>query len=279
MAILDSIDQVQSAASLQWLVTLLLKVTQADQSANVSTKCIGLLENISDELNRRTNPYHLLLRSRYGLFGTPLEPELFDIEPPPPIKPSSITVTYASVVSGDPGTQPNDFHTNYAFNKETLDPKEVLSVTKGDGKIKTKNIAPSKLVRGLLETEPLHFTCVSASEGTRIERADLSGGSFVNNIIPITVSGPQAQSSGTKKVEMEHLMADLSEVVYHSNMAKASGNNNNNNGQGSSNNSYTSLIDGAYQVIFQTDNVKNEDFTKLSTSNSSLVQFNLMHAL
>ncbi|KAB0803392.1 hypothetical protein PPYR_00362 [Photinus pyralis] len=257
MNILDSVDQVNSAASLQWLVNLLLKVMQPDQMANVAAKCISLLGNVSHELNRRTNPYHLLLRSRYGLFGTPLEPELFDIEPPPPIKPSSIAVTYATVVAGENVTQPFDFHTNYAFNKETLDPKEVLSVTKGDGKIKLKNIAPSKLVRGLLETEPLHFTCASASEGTRIERADVSGSSFVNNLIPITVSVPQTQTTGTKKVEGEHHYPDFTEV-YQNHVGKSVG-----NGQGSSNNSYTSLMDGAYQVIFQTDNVKTEDFSKL----------------
>lgn len=261
MLILEAIDQVYSAASLQWLITLLLKVTQPDQTANVANKCIILLEKISDELCKRTNPYHLLLRSRYGLFGTPLEPELFDIEPPPPIKPTSVAVTYASVVSGETTAQQQqpDFHTNYAFNKETLDPKDVLSVSKGDGKIRLKNIAPSKLVRGLLETEPLHFTCISASEGTRIERADITSSSYVNNIIPITVSGPQTQSSGTKKVEVEQFVSDLSEVVYHNNIAKPSV-----NGPGSSNNSYTSLIDGAYQVIFQTDNVKTDDFSKLS---------------
>lgn len=33
-------------------------------------------------LIKRTNPYHLLLRSRYGLYGLATEPELFDIEPP-----------------------------------------------------------------------------------------------------------------------------------------------------------------------------------------------------
>ncbi|KAK5648597.1 hypothetical protein RI129_003489 [Pyrocoelia pectoralis] len=258
MNILDSVDQVNSAASLQWLINLLLKVTQPDQMASVALKCISLLGSISHELNKRTNPYHLLLRSRYGLFGTPLEPELFDIEPPPPIKPSSIAVTYATVVTGENTTPQLDFHTNYAFNKEALDPKEVLSVTKGDGKIKLKNIAPSKLVRGLLETEPLHFTCASASEGTRIERADVNGGSsFLNNLIPITVSGPQTQTSGTKKVEGEHHFSDFAEV-YHNHMGKNTG-----NGQGSSNNSYTSLMDGAYQVIFQTDNVKTEDFPKL----------------
>ncbi|KAF5297110.1 hypothetical protein FQA39_LY02690 [Lamprigera yunnana] len=258
MTILESIDNVNSAASLQWLINLLLKVTKNEQMVSVASKCISLLENVSTKLSKRTNPYHLLLRSRYGLFGTPLEPELFDVEPPPPIKASSITVTYATVVAGETITPQVDFHTNYAFNKETLDPKEVLSVSKGDGKIKLKNIAPSKLVRGLLETEHLHFTCVSASEGTRIERADINGSSFINNIIPITVSGPQTQTSGTKKVDGEQYVTEIPEVVYHNNVAKISG-----NGQSSINNSYTSLIDGAYQVIFQTDNVKTEDFSKL----------------
>lgn len=263
LTLLDSIDHVCSAASLQWFVTLLLKVTNPDETANVSHKCINLLERISDELYKRTNPYHLLLRSRFGLFGTPLESELFDVEPPPPLKASSTTLTYASVVSNDGATVPQqaDFHLNYAFNKETLDPKEVLSITKGDGKIRLKNIAPSKLVRGLLETEPLHFTCTAASEGTRVERADAAPAPYVNNLIPITVTAPHTISSGTKKVDMEQIVNDIvnDTAAYQNSLSKVAV-----NAQGNFNNSYAALVDAGYTVVFQTDNVKNEDFSKLS---------------
>lgn len=38
---------------------------------------------------------------RFGLYSTPFEPELFDIEPPVPAKFSSVPITYATVVSGE----------------------------------------------------------------------------------------------------------------------------------------------------------------------------------
>jgi hypothetical protein len=40
---------------------------------------------------------------RFGLYSTPFEPELFDIEPPVPAKFSSVPITYATVVSGETG--------------------------------------------------------------------------------------------------------------------------------------------------------------------------------
>lgn len=105
LEILDSINEVHSAGGLQWLSVLLYKVAQPEYVPILISRCVTLLTNIANELQRRTNPYHLLLRSRYGLYGTPLEPELFDVEPPPPTKSSSTTVTYASVVTGENGAQ------------------------------------------------------------------------------------------------------------------------------------------------------------------------------
>lgn len=44
---------------------------------------------------------------RYGLYGCPLESELFDIEPPLLCKPSASPTTYASVVLGSSNGQVN----------------------------------------------------------------------------------------------------------------------------------------------------------------------------
>ena len=41
--------------------------------------------------------------NRFGLYNTPFEPELFEIEPPVPAKFSSVPITYATVVSGETG--------------------------------------------------------------------------------------------------------------------------------------------------------------------------------
>lgn len=236
-------------------MVLLFKVAQAENISVLTTKCINLLTRIACELHKRTNPYHLLLRSRYGLYGTPLEPELFDIEPPPPGKPSSTQVTYASVVAGENSTQNVDFHTNYSFYREHLDPKDVLSTTNNDMKVRLKNVTPTKMVRGLLETEPLHYTCACASDGTRIERADATNGNLMNSMIQFTMNLNQTgESSGTKKEDIDHhlFMNDFKEVVM---------SNNTKNEKGGVNG-----IHGKNMIDFETsDSVKHEvDFTKLS---------------
>jgi hypothetical protein len=184
LSILTAITEVRSPGGLQWIFSLLLKVTSKN-AHYVAAKCVSLLNKMSEELESRTNPYHLLLRSRYGLYGTPLELELFDIEPPPYVKSSSTYVTYASAVAGDNTSQNTDFFENYSFNKESINPKDVLSGT--ETKLKWRNLAPPKIYRGLIETEPLHFTCVSASEGTRLERADASNNIVINEI-PFSVT-------------------------------------------------------------------------------------------
>lgn len=234
LEILDSINQVYSAGSLQWLNLLLFKVAHPDNASLLSSKCTYLLTKIANELHNRTNPYHLLLRSRYGLYGTPLEPELFDIEPPPPAKPSSTAVTYATVVAGDNTSAQNvDYQTTYGFFRENLDPREVMSTSVLKTKIKLKNMSLSKMVKGLLETEPLHFACVAASDGTRIERADSSNSSAANNKFTYC-SYNTGQSSGTKKENIKWFISEMADTAAQfkndkSGSASSSVNNNNNN--------------------------------------------------
>lgn len=199
LSLLNTITEVRSPGGLQWIFSLLLKVTSKN-SHYVAAKCVTLLNKMSEELENRTNPYHLLLRSRYGLYGTPLELELFDIEPPPYTKSSSTYVTYASAVSGD-NLQSTDFFENYSFNKESINPKDVLSGT--ETKLKWRNLAPPKIYRGLIETEPLHFTCISASEGTRLERADATSTIVVSNEMPTIVAPFHGQTSLDKMDPMK----------------------------------------------------------------------------
>lgn len=197
---LPDVSQIWSAGSLHWLVVLMLKVTRGNSHSPLVSQCISLLTQIAYEIYNRTNSYHLLLRSRFGLFGTPLEPELFDVDPPTPAKSSSIPVTYASVVNGE---QNSTSATNFIWNDSSLDPKEMFISSSNETKIKLKTMVPNKHMRGLLETEPLHFVCISASDGTRVERFDLSmppvnmSGLFG----PVTVQATQnQQTTGTKKI-------------------------------------------------------------------------------
>lgn len=146
LTLLDSIEEVKSAGSLQWFFNILLAVTPKSENQTVATNCKNLLVKISEELARKSNPYHLLLRTRYGLYGTPMEPELFDVEPPPYPKGSSVSITYATVVSGEPTITSSDFYGTYSFYKEIINPKEVMSTS--DNIMKCKNISSSKLFKG-----------------------------------------------------------------------------------------------------------------------------------
>jgi baculoviral IAP repeat-containing protein 6 len=53
------------------------------------------------QLEGSCNTYVYFLFCRFGLYNTPFEPELFDIEPPVPAKFSSVPITYATVVSAE----------------------------------------------------------------------------------------------------------------------------------------------------------------------------------
>lgn len=202
----------KSASGLQWIFALLLKVSTKDKEKLISSKCISLLSKISSELEKRTNPYHLLLRGRYGLYGTPLEPELFDIEPPPYVRgggSSTYLLTSNPNAVSDPINQNLECFTNYSFNKESICPKDVLSTT--EPRLKYKNVASQKIIRGLIETEPLHFTCVLASEGTRVERADSNSNiSPVNNVVPFAISPGQGPSTN-KKEDLQQLLQNYVE--------------------------------------------------------------------
>ncbi|CAH0552135.1 unnamed protein product [Brassicogethes aeneus] len=192
LPLLDNIGEVRSAAGLQWIFAVLFKVTSKDKERSLSSKLIEVLGKLSDEINKRANPYHLLLRARYGLYGTPMEPELFDVDLPSHIKGSnSPTYHITSAGVGETASNHSEFFANYSYNKESISAKDVLF--NADTKLKYKNIAPPKTIKGLIETVPLHFTCISASEGTRLERADVLNGANPNSMVQLTSSKEDIQ--------------------------------------------------------------------------------------
>ncbi|XP_057657017.1 baculoviral IAP repeat-containing protein 6 isoform X1 [Diorhabda carinulata] len=199
-SILDSITEIKSASGLQWMFSLLLKVTAKNKESMIATKCTALLSNVANELLKRSNPYHLVLRGRYGLYGTPMEPELFDVEPPPYIK-GDRSSTY--MLPSNPTQQeqtPSVISTsNYSFNKDSISPKDILSTS--TTKLKYKNVASLRIIRGLIETQPLHFTCIWSSEGTRVERADSNINSAFLNNVPIAFSSVSSDPLGEESVE------------------------------------------------------------------------------
>ena len=112
---------------------------------------------------------------RFGLYGTPLDPVLFDIEPTIPVAKSA--------------SKPSGIYTSPYHQGGVVPPLPGASIPSGgafggDVDINSNQIASSKAGRdsgatslggahfmcGLLEVEPLHFMCCSTSDGTYVER-------------------------------------------------------------------------------------------------------------
>lgn len=195
-----------SAGALHWYFTLLNHVKCMDASAT-GEKCIEMLGEIAKSYSCRVNPYHSTLRARYGLYGMPLEPDIFDIDPPP-LRTSPVTnSTYAGVVTNTAGTttggisasgiplnagtgvggiaSSNGMTGNLGFSDDFLfkDLMNLCHLEKGvsgnsaglgisSGARDGGDLPLSRYLTGLLEVEPLHFTCHSTSDGTRMERMD-----------------------------------------------------------------------------------------------------------
>ncbi|XP_039594997.1 baculoviral IAP repeat-containing protein 6 isoform X2 [Polypterus senegalus] len=155
-ALLDNMPYLPAAAtggSVFWYFVLLNYVKDEDL-AGCSTACASLLTAVSRQLQNRLTALEALLQTRYGLYSSPFDPVLFDLE-----------------VSG--GSCKNAFNSSIGVQSDEIDLSEILS---GNGKVSSCAAAEGSFtsLTGLLEVEPLHFTCVSTSDGTRVERDDAS---------------------------------------------------------------------------------------------------------
>ncbi|XP_074501768.1 dual E2 ubiquitin-conjugating enzyme/E3 ubiquitin-protein ligase BIRC6 isoform X2 [Sebastes fasciatus] len=155
-AMLDNMPYLPAAAtggSVFWYFVLLNYVKEEDL-AGCSTACASLLTTISRQLQERLTPLEALLQTRYGLYSSPFDPVLFDLE-----------------VSGS--SCKNAFNSSIGVQSDEIDLSDILS---GNGKVSSCAAAEGSFtaLTGLLEVEPLHFTCISTSDGTRVERDDAS---------------------------------------------------------------------------------------------------------
>ncbi|XP_035610136.1 baculoviral IAP repeat-containing protein 6 isoform X15 [Oncorhynchus keta] len=155
-ALLDNMPYLPAAAtggSVFWYFVLLNYVKDEDLSG-CSTACASLLTAVSRQLQDRLTPLEALLQTRYGLYSSPFDPVLFDLE-----------------VSGS--SCKNAFNSSIGVQSDEIDLNEILS-----GNVKVSSCAAAEgsftALTGLLEVEPLHFTCISTSDGTRVERDDAS---------------------------------------------------------------------------------------------------------
>uniref|UniRef100_A0A7N9CYR3 Dual E2 ubiquitin-conjugating enzyme/E3 ubiquitin-protein ligase BIRC6 n=1 Tax=Macaca fascicularis TaxID=9541 RepID=A0A7N9CYR3_MACFA len=160
-ALLDNMSFLPAAAtggSVYWYFVLLNYVKDEDL-AGCSTACASLLTAVSRQLQDRLTPMEALLQTRYGLYSSPFDPVLFDLE-----------------MSGS--SCKNVYNSSIGVQSDEIDLSDVLS---GNGKVSSCTAAEGSFtsLTGLLEVEPLHFTCVSTSDGTRIERDDARARRFV----------------------------------------------------------------------------------------------------
>ncbi|ESP03095.1 hypothetical protein LOTGIDRAFT_157060, partial [Lottia gigantea] len=180
-----------SSGALQWYFILLNRV-KSMHVASVSEKCMELLTTVAKIYDERSSPLHNLLKTRYGFYGHPFDPDLFDIELPANLRQGTQASTYANVVKGSASNSTNTVQTSNVL--EEPDIYEILSLP--TDKTNNKHLHDyygnqgNNCMLGLLEVEPLHFTCHSTSDGTRIERLDAKGGTAaVSTTVPVGISG------------------------------------------------------------------------------------------
>uniref|UniRef100_UPI00358FA005 baculoviral IAP repeat-containing protein 6 n=1 Tax=Myxine glutinosa TaxID=7769 RepID=UPI00358FA005 len=192
LANLSYIPAAATAGALHWYFVLLNYVKEEDLEES-STACASLLSMVSRQLTDRLTPQEALLRARYGLYRSPFDPMLFDIEM------SGSSYKNAFVVSSS------------SIQSEEIDLSEIMTGPSGPGRVAVGAAAESSFtaLTGLLEVEPLHFGCVATSDGTRVEKD--KRGSVFGVVAP---AGPPAGATGT--CETNQLLSSAAQAALHS---------------------------------------------------------------
>lgn len=85
VAILDCINDLpraENAGALRWFTLLIYGTSTVGLQAAVAEASVRLLLNVTKEISQRWNANTSILRTRFGLYGLPFEPHLFDAELP-----------------------------------------------------------------------------------------------------------------------------------------------------------------------------------------------------
>lgn len=85
------------AGSLRWFSILIAGTSSAESQGVISTSLMKLLIEVLQEISNRPNPMNSLLQSRFGLYSTPFESELFDSDLTA-LNKNNFSVFYASVL-------------------------------------------------------------------------------------------------------------------------------------------------------------------------------------
>ncbi|XP_070137301.1 dual E2 ubiquitin-conjugating enzyme/E3 ubiquitin-protein ligase BIRC6 isoform X1 [Drosophila bipectinata] len=171
------LPRAQCGSVVRWYMMLTCATSTAESHNSISEQAIALLKEIAGEMDKRWDPYCALLSTRFGLYGYPFEPEIFDFDFPNINRHgSSSSVALTNVIRSSATILP----------VTGLDIKRLSSIDGVDFRtfpylIRGKSI--SNQLRGLLEVVQLHFTCVQTSEATRIDNIDSVGGSAAASVV------------------------------------------------------------------------------------------------
>lgn len=207
----SNLPKARYSSAVRWFTLLVSSTATFETHSALSEVCLKLLIDICKELEGRFDSYYALLGTRYGLYGTPLEPELFDFEFSNSMKIYSGSPSLVNLLRSNTGISQGGVvnGSGVAVKNLTLDGVEFRSFPH---LIKSK--AVSNQIRGMLDVEPLHFTCSAASEATRIESMDnfaSSSGSNIN-VEDILIQAPYAKMEGTNEHELKKEIKDMKTV-------------------------------------------------------------------
>ncbi|XP_076756528.1 BIR repeat containing ubiquitin-conjugating enzyme isoform X2 [Xylocopa sonorina] len=206
VTLLPSIVEVEWAGSLRWLQLLISRTLIRDRNHSIAQQCISLIQQIAAEISNRVNPYHLLLATRFGLYNSPFETELFDLESPMPPKYSPVPSTYVSAVTNEQ-TGPSTASSSSMYSQDAIDLRDLFTLpTHPTSELvvssKLKAFCANHNMKGLLEVEPLHFTCLAASDGTKMEKIDSC--TSTNNIGAPLYDSTATNNNGVPDIKTIH---------------------------------------------------------------------------
>ncbi|XP_015038690.2 baculoviral IAP repeat-containing protein 6 isoform X3 [Drosophila pseudoobscura] len=202
------LPRAQTGSVVRWYTMLTCATSTAESNNSISEQAINLLKEIAGEIDKRWDPCCALLSTRFGLYGYPFEPEIFDFDFP--------NLNRHGISS--PVALTNVIRSNSAILKVTaLDIKRLSSIDGVDFRtfpylIRGKSI--SNQLRGLLEVVQLHFSCVQTSEATRIDNIDSVGGTAASSLVIDDVMIPKLVVAKEKNDDvLNDLVNDVESMV------------------------------------------------------------------
>lgn len=186
LAAVPNIVKTSHAGAVRWFAMLISATSNAESQAAISTALMKLLIEVLEEIANRPSQMNSILQSRFGLYGMPFESELFDSELPSVGRNTS--ASYCNVFYTKTGATTTTGQQQQQQQNQFSDLKNFCS---SDGSelripIQLRRKSISNHIKGLLEVEPLHYTCYSTSEATRIENMDslsIQATSIIDDIV------------------------------------------------------------------------------------------------